>query len=170
MKLIEAMKKVKDLLRKADDIRGKVAANSATLDFETPMYGERQADQIAGWIQSHSDILKEILRLRIAIQRTNLETQVAVTFGTSYISKSLAEWVHRRRDLANLERDAWAKLTDRGLKEGRFNESTGQVREVKIKRYFSPEVRDEQVEYFRSEPSTIDATLEVVNAVTDLKE
>lgn len=170
MKLIEAMKKVKDLLRKADDIRGKVAANSATLDFETPMYGERQQEQIAGWIQSHSDILKEILRLRIAIQRTNLETQVAVTFGTSYISKSLAEWVHRRRDLANLERDAWAKLTDRGLKEGRFNESTGQVREVKIKRYFSPEVRDEQVEYFRSEPSTIDATLEVVNAVTDLKE
>lgn len=38
MKLIEALKKVKDLARKADDLKGKVSAYCAHLSFETPTY------------------------------------------------------------------------------------------------------------------------------------
>ena len=167
MKLIEAMKQIKRLQEKASDLRDKVAKHSADLDFETPLYSD-QRKQVAECLQSHSDIVKEVLRLRIAIQRTNLATNVAIELGGKPVTKTIAEWIHRRRDLAKLEQDAWSKLTDRNLREGTVMQSTGQHKEVKIRRYFDPQERDNKLDLYRSEPSAIDATLEVTNAVTDL--
>lgn len=169
MKLIEAMKKLKDLAIKADDLRGKVKATCANLDIETPLYTEPRK-QVAEWLQAHSDILKEILRLRVAIQTTNIQTPVTIELGGKQVSKSIAEWIHRRRDLAKLEQDSWTVLGDRGLKEGHMQQSTGQVMVVKIVRHFDPQERDAKIDLYRTEPSRIDATLEVVNAVTDLVE
>jgi len=170
MKLIEAMKKLKDLGVKAEDLRTKVKATCANLDIETPVYADPKA-QVSQWIQAHSDILKEMLKLRAAIQRTNLQTQVAIELGGIQVTKSIAEWIHRRRDLANLDMQMWGALGDRGLKEGFMSQSTGaEARAVKIVRHFDPKQRDEKIDLFRSEPSKVDATLEVVNAVTDLIE
>ncbi len=169
MKIIEAMKKAKDLRIKADDLQKKVGLYCADLDFETPTYND-QSQQVREWVQSHSDVLKEILQLRFAIQRTNIATPVTIELGGKQVSKTIAEWIHRRRDLAELERGMWARLGDRGLKEGRTQNSTGGVLDVKIRRYFNPVERDEKLELYRSEPSVIDATLEVINATTDLVE
>ena len=169
MKIIEAMKQIKDLQRKAEDLRQKIGNHSADLDYETPLY-ENQKLQVAEWLQAHSDIMKEILRLRFAIQRTNIVTEVTITLAGKDVTKSIAEWIHRRRDLASFEQAAWAKLTDRGLREGTITQSTGQLKEVKIRRYFDPLTRDQKLDEFRSEPHQIDATLEVVNAITDLIE
>jgi len=169
MKIIEAMKQIKDLQRKAEDLRQKVGNHSADLDYETPLY-ENQKLQVAEWLQAHSDIMKEILRLRVAIQRTNILTEVTITLAGKDVTKSIAEWIHRRRDLAGYEQNAWGRLTDRNLREGTITQSTGQLKEVKIRRYFDPLVRDRKIEEFRSEPHQIDSTLEVVNAVTNLIE
>lgn len=169
MKIIEAMKQIKDSQIKATDLRAKIGQYCADLSFETPLYTD-QKSQVAEWLQAHSDIMKEILRLRVAIQRTNLSTQVTIELGGKQVTKSLAEWVHRRRDLAGLEQAAWNKLSDRGLKEGTAKNSTGIEVDVKIRRYFDPKERDTKIELYRSEPSKIDSTLEVVNAVTDLIE
>jgi hypothetical protein len=169
MKLIEAMKKVKALQEKADDLRTKVSKHSADLDYETPLYTD-QKKQVSEWLQAHSDIMKEILKLRIAIQKTNLATNVTISLGDKDVTKTIAEWIHRRRDLAGLEFEAWKKLTDRGLKEGTIQQSTGQLKEIKIRRYYDPVERDKKQELYRSEPQVIDATLEVINAVTDLVE
>ena len=169
MKIIEALKQIKDLQRKADDLRGKVASHSAHMNFETPMYPD-QKGQVSEWIQAHTDILKEILRLRVAIQKTNIMTPVIIELDGKQVTKSIAEWIHRRRDLANLDRDMWKKLTDRGLKEGMGNNSMGQPVEVKIIRCYDPKERDNKVALFESEPSTVDAKLEIINAVTDLIE
>ena len=169
MKLIEALKQIKGLQRKADDLREKVATNSAYLSYETPVYGN-QPKQVAEWVQAYSDILKEILRLRVAIQRTNLATEVTIELAGKSVTKSIAEWIHRRRDLAKMERDVWASLTDKGLREGKAKQSSGEEVDVTIIRCYSPEERDEKVAQFDSEPSTIDAKLEIVNAVTDLAE
>lgn len=170
MKLIEGMKKIKDLQRKAEDIRGKIALNSAHLSYESPMYGDRQKDQVSEWLQAHSDLLKEILSLRLRIQKTNILTPVTINLGGVNVTKSVAEWIHRRRDLAKFDMEAWAKLTDRGLREGSSKNSQGQEIEVKIIRNFDPRARDAKLELYRSEPSTVDATLEVTNAITDLME
>lgn len=168
MKLIEAMKKLKELGIKAADLQAKVSLHCANIDIETPLYADPKS-QVAEWIQAHGDILKEMLRLRVAIQRTNINTPVAIELGGLTVTKSIAEWIHRRRDLANMEMQMWAKLGDRGLKEGQINSTTGgETRLVKIVRHFDPKERDAKVDLYRSEPSIIDGTLEVVNAVTDL--
>ena len=169
MKIIEAMKKIKMLTEKASDLRGKVAQHSADLDYETPLYAD-QRKQVGEWLQAHTDIVKEISKLRIAVQRTNLATDVVITLGEKDVTKSIAEWIHRRRDLADLDAQAYRALTDRGLKEGSIMQSTGQVKEVRIRRYFDPVERDNKVELYRTEPQVIDATLEVINAITDLIE
>ena len=106
----------------------------------------------------------------MAIQKTNLATDVTIELGGKQVTKTIAEWIHRRRDLANLEQSIWANISDRGLKEGTIATSTGEKTEVKIRRYYDPEERDNKVSLFREEPSIIDRTLEVTNAVTDLVE
>lgn len=169
MKIIEALKKTKELRVKQDDLTQKIKQHCADMDFETPVYAD-QRGQVAEWLQSVRDIGAEILRLRISIQRTNLATQVTIDLGDGNVTKSIAEWIHRRKDLAGLDMAAWTSLTDRGLKEGMLPPSMlgAQGREVKIRRYYDPKQRDTMIELFRNEPSVIDRTLEVVNATTDL--
>jgi hypothetical protein len=169
MKLIEGMKLIKELQEKAEDLRKKVGQYCADLDFETPLYPD-QKRQVAEWIQSHSDVIKEILGLRFRIQKTNLLTAVTIELGGKSVTKTIAEWINRRRDLAKCELDMWAKLGDRGLKEGTIPSSTpgGEARQVKIRRYFDPIERDKRIELYRSEPGIVDRTLEVINATTEL--
>lgn len=171
MKLIEALKKIKDLRRKADDIKEKIGQYCADMDSETPTYPD-QKRQIEDWLQSHSDIIKEIGLLRERIHKTNLETPVSITLGGKTVTKSIVSWILRRTELAQLEETCWRKLTDRGLKESYSYQVTNSSPQAIVKRrlYFDPKQRDEKVELYRSEPHTIDSTLEVVNAVTDLKE
>lgn len=174
MKIIEAMKKTKELQIKAEDLRKKVAQYCADLTFETPTYGteQDQRDMIEGWLQSHSDIAREILKLRVAIQRTNLVTSVVIELDGKAVTKTIAEWIHRRRDLANMEREMWAGLgrKESQMREGVLQTTSGGTVEAKIRRYYDPAARDKWIELFRTEPTTIDATLEVVNAVTDVIE
>lgn len=168
MKIIEAMKLIKELQVKADDLREKVGQHCANLDFETPVYANQHL-QIAEWIQAHADIMREIIRLRVAIQRTNLATEVEMEIGGKRVVKTIAEWIHRRRDLARFDLAMWEKLTDRGLKEQRVSTTPGgPVTEIKIRRYYDPAVRDNMITIYKAEPGIIDRTLEVTNAVTEL--
>lgn len=169
MKLIEALKKVKELLKKADDLQMKIAAHSADMDYETPTY-ENQKEQVASWIQAHSDILKEVERLNYRIVKTNILTKVSIELGGHFIEKSIAEWITRRKLLANKECAAWRSLTDRSLKEGLVNQTNGVQMQVKIRRYYDPKERDKKVALFSEEPSLIDSKLEISNCVTDLLE
>src|SRR3990167_5790535 len=95
MKIVEALKLIKDLSRKADDLQKKVAAHSADTEDQTPVY-QNQASQISEWIQAHGDILKKIIELRIAVQRTNLATSATIELDGKQVIKTLAEWILRR--------------------------------------------------------------------------
>lgn len=167
MKLIEALKKIKELQRKAEDLRTLVKDHCARSSLETDKYLS-QANKVAGWVQSHSDLLKEILRLRVAIQQTNLVTNVTVELGEKAVTKTIAEWIHRRRDLATEELKMWNCLSDRGIQEGVVKGPTGDPVEIKIIRFYDPAERDNKRDLYQSEPSIIDGKLEVTNAITDL--
>lgn len=173
MMIIEAMKKIKDLQRKASDLRDKVRKNSAHLSIYTPEY-ENQGDKIRSWVDAHHDILKEILSLRARISKTNIHTEVTIELGGNKITRTIAEWIHRRRDLADLDRAMYQSLTDRGLQEGRLpqgQQQAGKEREdveVKIVRYYDAAERDHKIDQFTSEPVLIDSRLEVINATTEL--
>lgn len=169
MKLIEALKQMKELQRKASDLRTNINRHCAISTLETPLYPD-QKKKMDSWLQSHGDLVKEILRLRVAVQRTNLETEVTIELGGKLVTKTIAEWIHRRRDLAGLELQAWRKLTDRNIQEGQAPGPGGNVVEVKIVRFYDPEERDRKVDLYDSEPALIDGKLEIANAVTDLIE
>ncbi len=168
MKIIEAMKLIKELQIKAEDLRKKVGENCANLDFETPAYPNQQV-QVSEWMQAHGDLNKEILKLRFAIQRTNIVTVVEIELGGKRVAKTIAEWIHRRRDLAKADQSMWSLLGDRGLKEQYVQTAAGgPVTQIKIRRYFDPIQRDRMIDLYRSEPGIIDRTLEVTNATTEL--
>lgn len=170
MKLIEGMKQLKDLAIKAEDLREKVKKFCADLSIETPTYPDQRAT-VAGWIQAHSGLVKRMGELRTAIQRTNLATMVTIEIDGKQVTKPIAAWIHRRKDLAEMERAMWSALTDRNLKEQNLQTTQGgAVTEVRIRRYYDPAERDAMRELFRSEPPKIDGVLEVVNATTDLIE
>ncbi len=173
MKIIEGLKKAKDLQRKADDIRRLVENHCALSNIDTPHYPD-QAAQIDKWVQAHRDVLKEILRLRVAIARTNLETIVEIDLSTDdhprTVTKSIAEWIHRRRDLAQSELSIWKAMSDRNIREGTSTTPSGDALEVKLVRYYNPATQNEMIDRLRSEPTIIDSKLEVVNAITDLIE
>lgn len=170
MKIIEAMKRIKANKEKIVDLQAKIAQFCANLNFETPTYGAETPNKIREWLQSCNDLTQENVRLLCAIQRTNMTTPVTIAMGEKSVTKSIAEWVWRRREYAAIDLNTWAKLTDRSLKEGTGQNSSGTPVEVKIIRHFDPEQRDKKMSEFKSEPHEIDAALEVVNAVTDLAE
>lgn len=169
MKIIEAMKECKRLAEKVTDLRVKITQHCANMDYEKPVYADPRA-QVAEWQQSIHDSLKRIEVLRVAIQRTNLATNVRIEIDGEAVEKSIANWIHRRRDLAGLEMASWTALTDRGLKDGFINSAGGTQTKVAVVRHFDPLARDKKIELYRNEPMLIDATLETVNAVTDLIE
>jgi hypothetical protein len=172
MKIIEALKKNKDLLRKADDIKSKISTYCADLDSETPAYGtaEAQTKQVAEWLQAFSDILKNIEELRLSIQRTNLATEVSVeVVDGKYVKKSIAAWIHRRKDLAKLEAAAWNGLSNRGIRPQNYKMPTSEeIKVANVRKYYNQQERDKKVEEFTSEPSRIDAALEIANATVDI--
>lgn len=170
MKLIEAMKRVKANKEKILDLQSKIAMHCANLQHETPLYGLETGQRIKEWLQACTDISQENVRLLIAIQRTNLATQVTVELDGNSVSKSIAEWVWRRREYAKLDEATWSKLTDRGLQEGYIKSSTQEPFQLKLVRHYDPIVRDKRVMMYKNEPHAIDAALEIVNAVTDLVE
>src|SRR3989304_2847869 len=175
-KLIQAMKSVQDLLRKADDLKQKIAKYCADLDFETPTYGtpDQHRQLITEWLQAHHDIIKKIEELRLAISRTNLATMVTIEIGGKQVTKSMTAWIMRRgvkgNGLAGQEQKAYAALTDKNLKDGQAKQTSGEVMVVKVRRYYDAAERDNKTELYRSEPAIIDATLEVRNPLTELIE
>ena len=92
MKIVEALKQSKDLKRKLDDIRKKIRDHCAYQDITKPVYGtkEQQTAKIKEWLQSVDGILKEIMRLKVAIQRTNLAKEVTIEIDGKAVTKTIA--------------------------------------------------------------------------------
>lgn len=170
MKIIEAMKRVKNNKEKIADLQARIAQVCVHLSHETPVYGAETSLRINEWAQSCDDLTQENVRLLVAVRRTNLATMATITLPGKSVTKSLAEWIWRRREYAALDLKTWASMTDRNLKEGQISTTTGIPLEVKIVRNYDPTRRDAKMTEYRGEPHEIDAALEVVNAVTDLIE
>jgi hypothetical protein len=170
VKIIEAMKRVKANKDKIADLQTMIGKYCAGLNFETPTYGHDTHAKITEWLQSCNDLARDNARLLVAVARTNLATSVPILLGDKTVTKTIAEWVWRRREYAETDLRTWLQLSDRNLKEGTTVNSQGERTEVKIIRYFDPVMRDKMVAMFKAEPHEIDAALEVINAVTDLIE
>ena len=151
-----------------------IGKHCAYLSHETPMYEDQKAT-VAGWVQSYRGTVKRIKRLSLAIQKTNVETMVTIDLGGKQVTQTIYEWMQRRgagkrKDggLATLEAAGLSCLTDRGLRPIHVADTQGREKEITVVLCFKPEERDKELDLLRSEPSIVDAQLEVVNATTDL--
>jgi len=169
MKLIEALKEKKDIQRKLEDLRKKITQYSVDYDYETSIY-TNQKDVVSGWIQAHTDLVRRIEYLALAIQETNAKTLVPIKLGENTVLKSIAAWILRRKSLAAMEATAWTALTDRGMKDGQIKTTSGEMKDAKVRRYFEQATKDLNLAILQEEPHLIDSRLEVINAVTDLIE
>ena len=169
MTIVEALKTKKRLNKKLEDLRKKISDYSAHLDSEKPVYGADQKARVQGWVQAHGDLVTKIEELSIAIQKTNLATQVEIQLGGKPVKKSISQWILRRTSLAAHEQACHAALHDRNLRDTYVTAADGKTKlPVQVVRYFDPVERDRMVDVFRHEPSMIDQKLEVVNATTQL--
>ena len=172
MKIIEALKRIKLNEAKVEDLQLKIRNSSANLSFESPLYGDSTKEKLLQWAQACEDLSQENVKLLCAIQRTNLNTNVTIELGEKAVTKTIAEWVWRRRKYVLSDYETWKAFSDRGLdkREGKSMATTGEVIEIKIHRHFDVEQRDKKMNLYREEPFLINAALEVINAVTDLIE
>ena len=136
---------------------------------EEPTYGsvDKQTAKITEWMQSIQDINQEISKLKISIQKTNLATEVTLQIGDVSVTKNIAAWILRRRELAERDLKAWTALTEDKQKFVAIKRN-GEDDVSQLRLYYDPAKRDAMIEHYRSEPGIIDSTLETVNAVTDL--
>jgi len=173
MKLIEAMKNVKSTLRKMEDLRKKITKYCSDLDYMAPIYGnvDEQKKKIAEWLQSHHDLALQLTTLKANIQKTNLATPVTIKVGNNDITRPIAEWVIRRREIVDLEILAVSALQETNMDTPAYrlvSRNNDQMKDAKIRLYFVAEERDYVLEILRSEKEMIDKALEIVNVNTEL--
>lgn len=176
MKLIEAIKKIKEIDQQVNSVSQKLAENSADLEHHNPAYGsvEEQTKQIQAWLCQAHDLLELKENLKYRISKTNNATMVTITVGGKDITKSIAQWMTRRRETAIAEASVWTSLFQRPkmLRPESIEclDAAGNPAKKisNVRRYFNVKQADEKVQTFAQEPSMIDGKLEVVNAITEL--
>ncbi len=169
MKIIEALKKIKYLTKKCEDYRAKIAKSAADMDFDTPEYPDMKA-KVSEWVQGHGDMIKEISSLKFRIQKTNVHQMIAIDLNNNKVTKSIYEWIQRRRELCSLEQKAWEALTDRSLGDKQFQQTNGSISTLKMRRYYDPAEKAKMVDAMKYEPVAIDSALEIANCTIDLED
>lgn len=171
MKLIEAMKSIKRIQNRIEAKNSKIREHAARLENEEEHYTREDVQRM---VQSNIDSIAEIARARLAITATNLATSVTIKIGDEHVTKPIAYWILRRRELADLERSVIGSLNDRNLQPVAYKienkEGPDEVGVHNVVRNFSIKGRDERMSALSEEPALIDAALEIANATTDLVE
>lgn len=172
MKIIEGLKKVKANRVKIADLNAKITQNSARLSSQTSPYGDQKAatEQVTAWVDTVRSLIRDNEILINRIHRTNSTTKVSVTLGETAVTKTIDEWITRRKEGVAFENQAMRGLSDRGLKEDLMKNPDGTTTHITVIRHFDPRKRDERMSILGEEVSLIDSALEIANATTDLVE
>jgi len=169
MKIIEALKELKLNVKKINDITARIALNSAKKEFEKSPYNDAPA-QIKEWLDAVEGLSKRNGELTMKIAKTNATVQVTIELEGKQITKTIAEWIYRRRYGAAMELAAVKALTNRGLKDEQIKQTDGTLLETKVVLHYDQKTRDQRMDALQQEPTLIDTRLEMINAVTDLLE
>lgn len=185
MKIVQAIKKIKEVQKQIDDTMSKINKYSSDEDDQEPIYGslDQQTAQISSWLQSVRDLNAEIERLDLCIKRTNVLTLVTIKLGDNEITKPIASWIKRGQSSIGKTGNKRLSLSESDLKAWNcLRENTGRSETkvvkgkdgvdvvVKFRRYWDPKERDKMTSLYSSESSVIDGALEEINATTDLIE
>lgn len=168
MKIIEGMKRLRVIEKRMEQQQNLITEYASKLTTEMPRFQSKdeQAAQVASLVQSNADLFDEYLRIKRAIEYTNLNVTVEMQGRTYTIS-----------DLLVIKR----KMGSRMVKTYQaLNDSTAQYRHKHTPKYegesprveilYSEKDKLDNIRKWQDLTSMIDSRLEVINATTDLME
>ena len=164
MKLIEAMKELKTIEKRMVKNAEKVTEYASSLESERMQFDneKEQKKEVSSLLQANEDLLTEYLRVKTAIEKTNLETKVDIEGKVHTISELLIV----KRRMAKFMTNTYTSLNEskaRNLKSGRNDNPKTVV-------FFDEKKKNEKLEHWENLYERIDSRLEVVNATTELVE
>ena len=153
--ILDGLKKVKILTKKANKKASRVAENCCSFEGEEPLYNVREL------MQSHNDLLLEVNSIKTQIQRTNAATKVA---GTKYAALTISELISYRQSVLP-QRIAVLKTLSKSQKE---SESMYVTPKRKVVMHYVPKEREDTIDKYEDEILDIDAILDKCNMTTKL--
>lgn len=168
MKIIEALKKIKMNENRLVKLRQDIASNSARLSNETSPYGDSATKQVTAWLDEARSLVLDNETLIHRVHKTNVTKEVSIEIGGKLITKTIDQWLTRRRTGVHQQAGVVQMLTDRKLKETTITQSDGTQVPVTIVRHFDAAQRDKELAALQEEPFLIDSALEIVNATTNI--
>lgn len=168
MKIIEGMKKLRLLEKKIEQNCERIrtyasACSTDKLPYDTE---DRQRKEVQSLIQSSKDMMEEYLRLKAAIDHTNL----TVTVSLQGEERTIHEWLWIKRKLGNMMHRTYSSLTeDIGRSRVHDAPTIGDERPQVI-RLYDEEDKVKALDKWQSIVHEIDPRLEVINATTEIME
>lgn len=175
MKIIEALKNLKTIQKRIEKNCQQINEYCAYVSTETPAFetAEKQEAQVQSLIQSNLDLELEYLRLKRAIDNTNLFTNATIVTPTRTYTYPISELITIRRTAGQFRTRTYQSLNSgRAISrlQTYFNQKGGvdPANPAKVVSLYKEEEKNAALLEWESLLSQIDATLEVVNATTDL--
>ena len=168
MKIIDALKELplieKKVHKNAEQVEKYASYGSHVgAEFEDQAQQEKELKSL---LQSNKDLLERYRKLKLALSKTNNETVVTINDK----AMTITEWIIFRNKTSSLATSVYNRLTTRkaesDIRNTQVNLNEGQV--VGIVKCYQEKDKNNALEYVADLYSQIDATLERVNATTDL--
>lgn len=170
MKIIEALKNLKTIQKRMEKNCAEITQYCAYVNTETPAFEteEKQRTEVAQRIQANMDLEAEYLRLKKAIETTNLN--IKITIGSR--TYTITELISIKRVLGKYHAATYSALNPNAAMT-RLNEvfrkgidGTNPARVVVL---YKEEEKNKQLRDWEDFMSQIDGKLEVLNAETELQ-
>lgn len=171
MKIIEALKNLKTIQKRLDKNCLQIKEYCAYVNVETPAFEteEKQTSEVNKLIQSNLDLETEYLRLKKAIETTNLA--VSVSIGER--NYTITELISIKRVVGKFRLSTYSSLNPASAilrMQQIFQKSqVDAANPPRIVPVFKEAFRNEKIRDWEEFLSQIDGKLEVVNAETELQ-
>lgn len=169
MKLIEGMKTLKVIEKKMQHNAERINQYAAIVSSERPIFGTEteQRRQVEQLIQSNTDLAKQYLSLKKAVDLTNIQTQVTIGKETF----SISDLLQIQRNVAKLMKTTYSALNDKQA-EQRITTMRQPTTEKPphVERMYDENEKYKGLQYWQGIEDEIETRLEVINATTDLIE
>jgi hypothetical protein len=174
MMIIEGMKRLRVIKKRMANNIESVNKYAAIVSNERPMFGseDEQKKEVKQIIQSNLDLLKEYLKLKKRIERTNLQTVVEIG-GVNY---TISDLLILKRELVQLVVQTYDALNTNQAQMklnalSRQHHVAGQQGEsLRIDHMFDEKEKNKELRKWQDLYDNIDSRLEVINATTPLQD
>jgi len=168
MKIVQGLKKLRVIEKRMAKGIEEIQVLSSALSNEKPVMGneEKQETEVKSLVQSNFDLVEEYLRLKLALEKTNLEVSTSI----SGEARTLSEWLVIRRKLGSTMLSTVGAMNDRAAENRRtLNRGlTPEGQAVHVVRFYDEKTKMDRLRQLTDRLEAIDGKLEVVNATTNV--